>query len=274
MRFPKVRQFSQQSGAVVKAWRRGCFDILALGGELPVSKISERCLQVRRFGLMNCYLVRESDGLTLIDTAMGAAAIILEASRHMGQPIRRILLTHAHADHVGSLDALKQRIPDAQVFIGTRESRLLAEAARGVKRDKMLLLPEEPQTPVKGAFRKVKTSPDTLVNEGDMVGSLRAINTPGHTPGHLAFLDERDGSLYAGDALVTFSEVRLPFDPHWTFPLPKGGTWHFGTSFASGERLGAVRFERILAGHGRAVEDTGAALRRALDHARRALDSR
>ena len=35
-----------------------------------------------------------------------------------------------------------------------------------------------------------------------MCGSLRVIDTPGHIPGHMSFLDERDGTLYAGDALT------------------------------------------------------------------------
>ena len=80
---------------------------------------------------MNCYLVRENNELTLIDTALGAARIIREASRHMGQPIRRILLTHSHMDHVGSLDALKRMTPDASVIIGVRESQLMAEVHEG-----------------------------------------------------------------------------------------------------------------------------------------------
>ena len=91
---------------------------------------------------------------------------------------------------------------------------------------------------------------------------LQAIDTPGHTPGHLAFLDERDGTLYAGDALVTFQKVRLPFEPPWYFPLTKPATWHYPTALLSARRLLEYDLKRILPGHGPAVEQArGARLR-------------
>jgi glyoxylase-like metal-dependent hydrolase (beta-lactamase superfamily II) len=234
---------------------------------VPVCNISGNCLQIKRFNLMNAYLVREPDGLTLVDTAMGAGRIILEAARQLGQPIRRILLTHAHIDHVGSVDVLKKLVPEIQVLIGGRDAQLLAEARRGVKPARMTLLPGEPQTPVKGGFKKLKTAPDELLEEDHKVGSLRVIATPGHTPGHLAFLDERDGSLYAGDALATFGEVRLPFDPVWYFPVTRPATWHFETALESARRLLERDFARILPGHGPAIEQARAALEKALSRA-------
>ena len=61
--------------------------------------------RVTRLGMINVYLVREDDGVTLIDTALprSAKAITAAASR-LGAPIKRIALTHSHGDHVGSLD--------------------------------------------------------------------------------------------------------------------------------------------------------------------------
>src|SRR5918992_984352 len=61
--------------------------------------------RISRLGLVNAYLVRETDGLTVIDTMIGGSADkITEGAEASGAPIVRILLTHAHADHVGSLD--------------------------------------------------------------------------------------------------------------------------------------------------------------------------
>src|SRR5688572_19645253 len=74
----------------------------------------------------NMYLVRESDGFTLIDTGLGgAAAKILAAATQYGAPIKRIALTHAHADHIGSLDALRDQLPDIEVIVPERSVRFM-----------------------------------------------------------------------------------------------------------------------------------------------------
>ncbi|HEX2265155.1 MAG TPA: MBL fold metallo-hydrolase, partial [Solirubrobacterales bacterium] len=141
--------------------------------------------RIVQLGFVNSYLVAEEDGLTVIDTMLpGGAAKIVRRAEQRGLPIVRILLTHAHADHVGSLDALAKRVPDAEVIISTRDARLLAK-------DKTLD-PAEPEDKLRGSYPGAKTKPDTLINPGDRVGSLEAVAAPGHTPGQLAFVDQRD----------------------------------------------------------------------------------
>ena len=72
--------------------------------------------RIARFGLVNAYLVEEEDGLTLVDTMLPRSEKqILAAAQALGAPIRRIVLTHAHGDHIGSLDALAAALPDARV---------------------------------------------------------------------------------------------------------------------------------------------------------------
>jgi glyoxylase-like metal-dependent hydrolase (beta-lactamase superfamily II) len=64
-------------------------------------------LQAPPYLSVSCYLVRENDGFTLIDTATpGSAPGIVAAARALGGPIRRIILTHGHRNHAGLLDAL------------------------------------------------------------------------------------------------------------------------------------------------------------------------
>ena len=71
-------------------------------GTMPFSRVS-------RFGIVNSYLVEEEDGLTVIDTMItGATKGILAGAEAHGMPIVRILLTHAHQDHV-SLRGLPSR---------------------------------------------------------------------------------------------------------------------------------------------------------------------
>ena len=76
---------------------------------------------------VNCYLVREGDGLTLIDASIpGSAPAILDAARQLAMPIRRMVLTHAHGDHIGSIDALRQLLPAAELLVSARDTRFLA----------------------------------------------------------------------------------------------------------------------------------------------------
>src|SRR5437763_12573980 len=142
---------------------------------------------------INCYLVREADGFTLIDTgwANNAASILAAAQTHHA-PIMRIVLTHAHSDHVGSLDAMYAALPNAEVMISARDARFLA--------GERSLDPDEPQTKLRGGYMTCSTRPTRLLSAGDRIGSLEVIASPGHTPGHMAFLDVRDRSVIAGDA--------------------------------------------------------------------------
>jgi glyoxylase-like metal-dependent hydrolase (beta-lactamase superfamily II) len=88
--------------------------------------------RLSRFGFVNCYLVQEDDGLTLVDTLIpGNAKKILAAAEKMQAPIVRIVLTHAHGDHIGSLDALAEALPDAEVLISARRPHLLARSHQG-----------------------------------------------------------------------------------------------------------------------------------------------
>lgn len=157
-----------------------------------MSNSTENSVQITRFGMVNAYLVREDDGLTLIDAALpGSTKAILAAAEKLGAPIVRILLTHAHGDHIGSLDALAAKLPDAEVLISARDARLLAK-------DKTLD-PGEEVGKLRGSYPGAKTKPSRMIAACEKVGSLEAVAAPGHTPGQLAFLDSRDRTLFCGD---------------------------------------------------------------------------
>src|SRR5581483_4434607 len=76
-------------------------------------QLTDNLTRLLQFHFVNAYLVREDDGLTLVETTMGKAADpILAAAARSGGSIKRIALTHGHGDHVGALDALKERLGD------------------------------------------------------------------------------------------------------------------------------------------------------------------
>jgi glyoxylase-like metal-dependent hydrolase (beta-lactamase superfamily II) len=207
----------------------------------------------------NCFLVREDDGLTLVDCSVpGSAEAILAAADELGGPIRRIVLTHAHHDHTGSLEPLHHALPDAELLVGAREVRLLT--------GDFGTLPGEPAGSLHEFVYPSRTVvPDRLLEPGDRVGSLEAVDARGHTPGQLGFLDSRDGTLIAGDAYITVGTPFVTSELVLRFPFPAlMGTWHAPTAVDSARRLLGLEPSRLATGHGRVVEAPLDAMEQAL----------
>lgn len=219
-----------------------------------------------RFFPVNCYLVMEEDGLTLIDAAMPLSHKgIEEAASQLKQPIKRIVLTHAHGDHVGALDALKESHPDIVVYISKRDARLLG--------GDVSLDPLEPSTPIKGGVPKtLKTKADVLLHEGDRVGSLKAFETPGHTPGSLSFLDTRSNFLIAGDAFQTRGGVAVAGDLNWLFPFPAFGTWNKQVALESAKKISGLDVDYLAVGHGEILKSPKSQIKKAIKKLESKLD--
>jgi glyoxylase-like metal-dependent hydrolase (beta-lactamase superfamily II) len=204
-------------------------------------------IKLTRQRWVNCYLVREPDGFTLIDTTLpGSARAIVRAAAGLGSPITRITITHGHGDHVGSVDALAAEIGDAEVAFPAREARFLSGDSS--------LDPGEPG-PAPRNIRRLKTAPSRELAPGDRLGSLEVVPCPGHSPGHVAFLDTRDRTLIAGDAYATLGSTAVTSRLNPRFPLPYFGTWDKPGALRSGRALRALEPARLAVGHGRVLEE-------------------
>jgi glyoxylase-like metal-dependent hydrolase (beta-lactamase superfamily II) len=214
---------------------------------------------------INCYLVDEGMDLTLIDTGMAFCKNgILQEIKALNKPLTRIALTHPHVDHIGSLDAIKLVFPAAQVYVSSRDARLMAGNFK--------LLPSEDQSEIQGGFdRNLHTKPNAFLRSGDHLKSLTVYHAPGHTPGSIVFYQKSSGILLAGDAMVSRGGLAVAGDKHWQFPFSAAATWSPATAIKSMVRLNQLPIRYLMVGHGRVIKDANQKISKAIEHAKRKI---
>lgn len=223
---------------------------------MRTTTITDTLIQLTRLGFVNAYLVREDDGFTLVDTTMPRTGdALLIAARDAGGAIRRIALTHGHGDHVGSLDELKGKLGDqVPVLMPALDARIHAGET---------VVEGKPS----GSWPTLSTVPDVRLQAGDRIGSLEVVPSPGHTPGHVAFLDTRDRTLIAGDVFTTFGSVQVSDHFYWRFPLAAMATNDKAQDLASARALRALDPALLVVGHGPAVRGPATQIDRAIGRA-------
>lgn len=242
--------------------------LLVLGNEEILMKVTKRedlyqLAFLPNIFPVNCYLFEEEKELTLIDAALPFSAKgIVSLARKIGKPITKIVLTHAHDDHVGSLDLVREYYSESNVYISKRDARLM-EGDR-------TLDPSEPNTPIRGGVpKKLKTRANILLNEGDRVGSLLSISTPGHTPGSMSFMDTRTKAIVTGDALQTRAGIAVAGKIQPFFPFPAFGTWNKDVAIESAEKIKAYNPSILAVGHGPMLSNPSDAIEKAITEAKR-----
>jgi glyoxylase-like metal-dependent hydrolase (beta-lactamase superfamily II) len=226
-------------------------------GDMRVVDETAYLIRLTRLGMVNCFLVREDDGFTLIDLNLpGSAEATLSIAKTKGLPIRRVALTHTHFDHVGSLDALCDQIPHVELCVSAQKSSFLV--------GDLTLHDGEAGRRLLG-FRTARRRPDRLLADGDRVGSLLAIATPGHSPGHFSFFDTRDQTLIAGDAYITQWGVTAAGVFRMYFPQPYLFSWNKALAAKSAKRLLDLGPSRLAVGHGLTLVSPVSKMKRAVE---------
>jgi glyoxylase-like metal-dependent hydrolase (beta-lactamase superfamily II) len=184
----------------------------------------------------NTYLITSGSSAMLVDAGVGEAAhldALANALAAAAAQLTTVVVTHGHRDHAAGAEALRSAHP----------------AARFAKH------------PWPSEDSKYAVSWHRL-DDGDVVqvggAALVALQTPGHSPDHLAFWHEASRTLFTGDLVVKNSSVMI----HWS----RGGD--LGQYLASLERLRALDPKRILPAHGPIIDDPADVLSTYIAHRR------
>lgn len=163
----------------------------------------------------NCYLLGDRD-ITVIDPGPDDDAHLADLVAVAGAPIRRIVVTHDHADHAGAARRLSE-MTGAEIVGPAPNTRPL--------------------------YR-----PDRLLADGETVateaGDLRTVATPGHAAGHLSYDLAGSGLLFSGDHVMAWSTSVV---------VPPDG--RMADYMASLDRLAVLGARSYLPGHGGPVID-------------------
>jgi len=179
----------------------------------PVSK-------VKGYGTGNVYIIDAGEELVLVDAGMPQDyRLLVDRIKSLGRSpveVGHIVITHFHVDHAGSAAALK-RLSHAKVYALAGDVPYLQgdDSISSVYRKGLLggaasLVPKAADT----LTRVPPVEVDVACSDGDVLpilGGLRTIHCPGHTPGSGAFYWEEKGILFTGDSIInTYHFLTLP----------------------------------------------------------------
>ncbi len=152
----------------------------------------------------NIWHLRGRDLDLIVDTGMGLGILSAALDLTPGKPVLAVA-THVHVDHVGSLHEFDDRAGpriEAAAFATMEDKVTYADAFRALK-DPVSAKPFEGWNAKK--YRLTPAPLTRLLDEGDVIDTgdrlFAVLHLPGHSPGSIGLLDEKDGLFFSGDAI-------------------------------------------------------------------------
>jgi len=224
-----------------------------------------------KVGPVNVYLIEE-DPLTIIDTgphteeAIKAFKAGMASLGHGVSAIKRIIISHAHADHFGMARFLAEE-SGARVYVHAWDAADVTSETDYAPFKRMLtrvgVPPEllEKLDAGNARFRQYERRLDSveILNDGDEIvfdhESLTVVHTPGHTPGSICLLRESNRMMFSADTVlktITPNPVLNvdPINPGKRFPS-------LGEYLVSLARIKSLAPTLLKGGHGDDVADYG-----------------
>ncbi|BBH24801.1 putative metallo-hydrolase YybB [Paenibacillus baekrokdamisoli] len=164
---------------------------------MKIKQISEHIWSLKTWLLIpiHVWVVVEKDGVILVDAGMGlmTKGILSFIDKLQAGPLKAIVLTHGHSDHVGAIKRIQQQ-HQVPVYAHRIEMPYMEGKLPYPKRKKV------EQTVAAGLAIPLK---EEASGELELVGGLRPYLTPGHSPGHVVYYHEQDQVMLAGDLFTS-----------------------------------------------------------------------
>ncbi len=149
----------------------------------------------------NCYLLVGKENALLIDTGLGVSDISKEVLKITNKPVIAVP-THVHWDHIGGL----WNFPEFYVHESEKDwiegnFPLSNEFVR-----KMLVKDNNLIECINiDDYAVFQGNPKKILIDGDIIDlgnrKIKVLHTPGHSPGHMCFFEEKTGCLFSGDLI-------------------------------------------------------------------------